>query len=139
MTVPYWPHRHTGNNQKDPAGKACWGKLVAKQGTSGASAEFDAEAVGVVIWSLDPHIGTGQVYCAGEPRSPLFGGDDIIALNFSGPIDVYTGPGMAIHGIPVAQLQGGHHLCYHAPTPNVHVVLTLVNGVIQGVQGAGPC
>ena len=77
------------------------------------------------------------MYCAGETRSALFSGGDIIALNFSGLIDVYTGPGMAIHGIPVTQLQGGHHLCYHAPTPNVHVVLTLVNGVIQGVAGRG--
>jgi hypothetical protein len=140
VTVPYWPHRHTVNGSTAPNnGKACWGKLTAKQGSSDASAEFDAKAVGVVIWSVDPHIATGQVYCAGESNSPLFAGGDIIALNLTGLIDVYNGPGSAIHGIPVTQLQGGRHLCYFAPSHNVHVVLTLSNGVVQGTQGSGPC
>ena len=85
------------------------------------------------------HIGTGQVYCAGEANSPLFAGGDIIALNFTGLIDVYNGPVTAIHGVPVTQLQGGRHLCYGAPSQNVHIVLTLSNGVIQGTQGASLC
>jgi len=139
VTVPYWPLRHTINNDKDPAGKACWGNLNATQGSSVASAEFDARGVGVVIWSLDPHIGTGQVYCSGEPNSALFSGGDIIALNFTGLIDVYDGPGKVIRGIPVSQLQGGHHLCYAAPSQNVYVILTISNGVIHGTQGAGLC
>jgi hypothetical protein len=139
VTIPYWPSRHTVSNDKDPSAKACWANLVATQGSSVASAQFDAKAVGVVIWSLDPHIGTGQVYCAGESNSPLFSGGDIIALNFTGLIDVYNGPGKVIRGIPVSQLQGGRHLCYGAPSQNVHVVLTISNGVIHGTQGPGLC
>jgi Carboxypeptidase regulatory-like domain len=140
VKVNYWPRRHTINNDKDPPGKACWGTLKATQGSESASAEFEGRAAGVIIWSLDPRIATGQVYCDGEENGLLFGGGDIIALKFrSATLDIYNGPSSVYRSIPVSQLQGGHHLCYYSPTPNVHVVLTLNRGVVHAEQSSGAC
>ena len=139
ITIPYWPHRLTITNFNEVPRRACWGDLVATQGSSVASAEFSARAVGEVIWSLAPGIHNGEVFCASETRSALFAGPDIITWNFGRLLDVYKGPGQVIQGIPLTVLENGHHLCYYAATYNVHVVLTYSNGVIHHPQAPGPC
>jgi hypothetical protein len=139
ITVPYWPDRHTINGFTDPSGNACWGNLVATQGTSTATTEVGARGVGVVLWSINANIHVGQVFCAGETSSALFAGGDIIVLNFTGYIDIYNGPGHVIRGISTSALLSGHQLCYSAPSANVHVTITLSKGNFHEVQATGTC
>ncbi len=139
ITIPYWPHRHTITNFTNVPRRACWGDLVATQGTSNARAEFSAKAVGMVVWSLSPVLHNGEVFCASETDSALFTGPDTITYNFGSLLDIYNGPGQKIRGIALVNIENGHHICYAAGSQNVHVILTLSNGVIHHPVAPGPC
>jgi hypothetical protein len=138
ITIPYWPHRATVSRLNNIPRRACWGDLVATQGTASASAEFSAKAVGYIVWSLSPVLHTGEVFCETETDSPVFKGPDTITYDFGRFISIYNGS-QVIKGIALADLIAPHHFCYGAGSQPVHIDLRYANDVFYGVVSPGPC
>jgi hypothetical protein len=138
ITIPYWPHRATAVRLSNIPTRACWGDLVATQGTETASAEFSEKAAGYIVWSLSPVLHTGEVFCKTETDSPVFKGPDTITYDLGRFISIYNGS-QVITGIALANLIAPHRFCYGAGSQPVHIILRYANDVFYGVVSPGPC
>jgi hypothetical protein len=137
IKINYWPHRQSVPFKGNPV-DGCAGTLQASQEGTVASAPYSAKAIGLIVFSLDPRIAQGQVYCRNENYGLLFGGGDIIALNYaSNLLDVYQGPGHVLRsvGLPMP----GRTLCYGSVRRNEHVVIEVKGTNVSATTSAGPC
>ncbi len=137
VKINYWPQRQSVPFAGNPV-DGCSGTLQATQGGATAKAAFSTKAIGFVVFSLDPRIQQRQVFCRNENYGLLFGGGDIITLNYaSNLLDFYRGPGSVLRS--VALPTPGHTLCYASVRQSAHVVIAVNGTLVSATTGPGPC